>query len=200
MIFKSYNQHIIRPLVYLTLAVLGCTLLTVLYCIYEFDFHLREVPTKERMEVTPLQIKTVKDVRIWEFLSIDDEELVTRTKKNLLKDAQLTRIYYGKVRFGIDLDKASPDWVQMVGDTVDVTLPRLQLLDHVYVDEARTETFYETGSWSNEEKEALYAEAQQQMKKRCVTNENVQIAQRNAIQQFEKIFMAMGFMYVNVHF
>ena len=83
---------------------------------------------------------------------------------------------------------------------MDVTLPRLQLLDHVYVDEARTETFYETGSWSNEEKEALYAEAQQQMKKRCVTNENVQIAQRNAIQQFEKIFMAMGFMYVNVHF
>ena len=68
MIYKSYNQHIIRPLVYLTLAVLGCTLLTVLYCIYEFDFHLREVPTKERMEVTPLQIKTVKDVRIWEFL------------------------------------------------------------------------------------------------------------------------------------
>ena len=31
MIYKSYNQHIIRPLVYLTLAVLGCTLLTVLY-------------------------------------------------------------------------------------------------------------------------------------------------------------------------
>ena len=152
------------------------------------------------MEVTPLQIKTVKDVRIWEFLSIDDEELVTRTKKNLLKDAQLTRIYYGKGRFGIDLEKASADWVKMVGDTVDVTLPRLQLLDHVYVDEARTETFYETGSWSNEEKEALYAEAQQQMKNRCVTNENVQIAQRNAIQQFEKIFMAMGFMYVNVHF
>ena len=26
MIYKSYNQHIIRPLVYLTLAVLGCGL------------------------------------------------------------------------------------------------------------------------------------------------------------------------------
>lgn len=200
MIYKSYNQNVIRPLVYLTLAVLAGTLLTILFCVFHFNFKIRHVPSDEHMKVSPMQIKSVKDVRIWEFMTLDDEELVTRTKKNILKDAQLTRIYYGKIRLGIDLDKTAPDWVKMVGDTVDVKLPKIELLDRRFVDEARTETFYENGSWSNEEKEQMYVEATRQMAKRCVTKENVLAAQENALQQFEKIFTAMGFMYVNVHF
>ncbi len=200
MIYKSFNQQVVRPLTYLTIAVLVGTLIVVLYYTFTNNFEMRHVPRDERMSVTPMQIKSVQDVRIWEFLSIDDEELVSKTKKHLLKDAHLTRIYYGKVRYGVDLARADSNWVQMIGDTVDVKLPPIQLLDERFIDEARTETFFESGSWSHAEKEALYTEAQKQMRTRCVTKENEDTAKRNALQQFEKIFTAMGFMYVHVHF
>lgn len=201
MIYKSYNQNVIRPLTYLTLAVLAAVAGLLIYSIFKFNFKVKAEPRKEQVQVSPMQIKSVKDTRIWEFLTVTDEELVTTSKKSLLSGtSHLTRIYYGKVRFGIDLDKAEEDWVTMRGDTVDVKLPRIQLLDRRFIDEARTETFFESGSWSNAEREQLYVEATRQMTKRCVTSENVEQARESAVAQFEKIFQAMGFMYVDVHF
>lgn len=157
MIYKSYNQNVIRPLTYLTLAVLVGTVLVLVFCTFKFNFKIKKEAHDSRLTVSPMQIQSIKDVRIWEFLNIRDEELVTTSKSSLLSGkSHLTRIYYGNVRFGIDLDKTIDQWVRMDSDTVDVTLPKIQLLDKRFIDEARTETFFESGSWTAAEKEPLH--------------------------------------------
>ena len=132
-----------------------------------------------KISVTPTQIKSVKETGEWEFLTIDVEELADTTATRLIgSDRRLTRIYYGTLRLGIDLRKAADDWVKMDGDTVDVTLPHIIMLD----------------------KEALYQQARRKMLSRCLTTENINIAQLNAVEQMTKLFQAMGYPYVDVHF
>jgi hypothetical protein len=154
-----------------------------------------------KISVTPTQIKSVKETGEWEFLTIDVEELADTTATRLIgSDRRLTRIYYGTLRLGIDLRKAADDWVKMDGDTVDVTLPHIIMLDKDFIDEAKTKAFYESGTWDQVSREALYQQARRKMLSRCLTTENINIAQLHAVEQMTKLFQAMGYPYVDVHF
>lgn len=131
-----------------------------------------------KISVTPTQIKSVKETGEWEFLTIDVEELADTTATRLIgSDRRLTRIYYGTLRLGIDLRKAADDWVKMDGDTVDVTLPHIIMLDKDFIDEAKTKAFYESGTWDQASRETLYQQARRKMLSRCLTTENINIAQ-----------------------
>ena len=110
------------------------------------------------------------------------------------------RIYYGTLRLGVDLSKLQDDDVVLRGDTVDVTLPAISLLDNDFIDEAKTKSFYETGTWPQSTRAALFQKAKKQMLARCMTRENVHIAQYNAVEEITRVFKAMGFEYVDVHF
>ena len=154
-----------------------------------------------KISVTPTQIKSVKETGQWEFLTIDVEELADTTATRVLgSDRRLTRIYFGTLRLGIDLKDAADDWVKMDGDTVDVTLPTIIRLDEDFIDEAKTKAFYESGTWDQESREALYQQARRKMLSRCLTTDNINIAQLNAVEQMTKLFEAMGYPYVDVHF
>ena len=158
-------------------------------------------PSDEEVEADTINLASVRDIGQWEFLTISDEELVDTTANRLLgKDKQLTRIYYGTLHFGVDLSKMSNEAVKMVGDTVDVTLPSITLLDDNFIDEARTKSFYEEGSWDQSTRERLYQKAKQQMLKRCMTEDNINIAQANAAYEIGQLFRSLGYVNVDVHF
>ena len=44
-----------------------------------------------------------------------------------------------------------------------MTLPKIGLLDKDFIDEARTESFYESGSWKPSDRDALYKKAYRRM-------------------------------------
>ena len=160
-----------------------------------------ETARRGKISVTPTQIKSVKETGQWEFLTIDVEELAdTAATRMIGSDRRLTRIYYGTLRLGIDLREAADDWVKMDGDTVDVTLPTIIMLDEDFIDEAKTKAFYESGTWDQASREALYQQARRKMLSRCLTTDNINIAQLNAVEQMTKLFEAMGYPYVDVHF
>ena len=121
--------------------------------------------------------------------------------KSIFVDRELVRIYYGTLRLGIDLHKAKPQWLHVENDSIVVaTLPNVELLDRNFIDEARTQSFFESGSWSADDKEKLYNIAYKKMLKRCFTKENIATAENNAQQQFEKMLKAMGYKNVRVEF
>ena len=123
-----------------------------------------------------------------------------RREHELIYQRVLTRIYYGTLRLGIDLSKLRAQDVRLVEDTVVVKLPPVGLLDDNFIDETRTKTFFSKGSWEPSDREALYARARKQMLARCLTEENIHIAQANAIDEVTNLFQSMGFMYVKIHF
>jgi len=158
-------------------------------------------PGDSSITVDKTQVNAIRDIGQWEFLTISDEELVDSTESRLIgSDKKITRIYYGTLRLGIDMAQLRDDALRMRADTLDVTLPPVTLLDDDFIDEARTKPFYENGSWDQKAREALYEQAKRKMKQRCLTEDNINIAQLNATEEVAQVFRSMGYQYVDVHF
>lgn len=146
----------------------------------------------DRIDVTPTIITSMKQIGEWEFLSVNDEELVDTIKRGFLRDDKLVRIYYGKLSLGINMHYVSPRWIRQQGDSVLVALPKIELLDKDFIDEARTKAFIETGSWTDADRDSLYHRAYAKMLTRCLTEENIKTARENASLQFGKMLKALG--------
>ena len=155
------------------------------------------IDEEKNIRLSPTMVESIKNTGQWEFLSINDEEMVDTISKGFFGNDELSRIYYGTLRFGIDTKDAN---ISMEEDTVMVTLPKIKLLDNDFIDEARTKSFFETGSWNNNDREKLYKKAYKAMKARCLTKENTDMAEKNAILQMKNLFKSFGFEFVKVQF
>lgn len=158
------------------------------------------VSSNKQIDVSPEEIRKIKDIGQWEFLSIRTEELAELDEQALLGDKQLAKIYTGTVRIGIDMKKAPDDWFTAKGDTAVLYLPAVGLLDNNFIDEAQTKAFYEKGTWRPEDKNKLYAIAHRKMLARCLKVENLRAARQQASAQFSQIFFAFGYKYVIINY
>ena len=156
--------------------------------------------TDDRIDVTPQQIRSMRAIGQWEFLSISDEEMIDTIRRGIFFDDQLVRIYYGTMRLGIDMQQLRDSAFTSRGDTLVVALPPIQLLDNNFIDEARTRSFISKGEWSGADREALYRRARQKMLRQCLTLENLRRAQENADEQISDMLRVMGFEHVSVTF
>ena len=154
--------------------------------------------TDEKIDVTPTQIMSIKAIGEWEFLSVSAEELVDTVRKGFFSDDQLARIYYGTLRLGIDMSQLEAGWIEASGDSVSLLLPQVGLLDTAFIDEARTKSFFESGKWSPEDKEAMYKKAYSLMKAHCLTKENLQAAEANGEEQMRNMMRSIGFKNVKI--
>ena len=159
-----------------------------------------ELGVDDRIGDTPTQIESMRAIGEWEFLSVSNEELVDTVRKGLLSDDHLVRIYYGTLRLGINMHQARPHWLTVSGDTATAVLPKVGLLDKDFIDEARTKSFYESGSWQESDREALYKKAYRMMLQRCMTPSNLKAAEENAEAQFRKMLLALGYKTVIIKF
>lgn len=156
--------------------------------------------TDTEIDITPTQIQSIMAIGEWEFLSVSAEELVDTTRKKLFSNDELARIYYGTLRLGVNMHHVKPGWIETRGDSVTMTLPAIGLLDKDFIDEARTKSFYESGSWKADDREALYKKAYRMMTQHCLTKENLQAAESNGREQFTNMLQSMGYTNVKISF
>ena len=104
---------------------------------------------------TPTQIQSIRDIGQWEFLAINNEEIIDTVRHGFFGDAELVRIYYGTLRLGIDLQDTDKDFIRVQGDSILVQLPPIKLLDHQFIDEARTTSFFEKGDWTAKDRDDM---------------------------------------------
>lgn len=159
-----------------------------------------EIGADQTIDITPEQIKSIKAIGEWEFLSISDEEMVDTIRKGIFSDDHLVRIYYGTMRLGINLKQVEPGWIVARGDTISVTLPPIGLLDRDFIDEARTKSFYESGSWEAKDREALLKRAYHRMLRRGLTPQNLQSARENGDAQVRQVLRSMGFQQISIKY
>lgn len=155
---------------------------------------------EENIGLTPTQIMSMREIGQWEFLSIEDEELVDTVKRGLFSNGSLTRIYYGTLRLGFDMRTVKDGWIRREADTLHVTLPAITLLDNDFIDEARTKSVFEAGSWSDNDRALLYEQARRKMISRCLTPTNIRSAEQNASRQVSQMIKSMGINYVRIRF
>ena len=178
-----------------TLAVVG--LILVLFILrwvdQKIDGNFIRFGTDSKIDITPEQITAIRAIGQWEFLSVSDEELVDTVRRSLLGSDELVRIYYGTLRLGIDMQMVEPDAIKTHGDTIVARMPAVGLLDHDFIDEARTRSFHESGRWTADDRERLYKKAYRLMLSHALTPQNLRTAQDNADAQLRKMFRAMGY-------
>jgi hypothetical protein len=81
---------------------------------------------------------------------------------------------------------------------VSVDLPRIDLLDYDFIDEARTKAFYESGNWTAADREALYQKARRQMLAHGLTPANKRAAEQNGDTQIRRLLKSMGYNQVTI--
>ena len=199
---KQKNRNISEALVQLqrlgiVAAILAATVLGLWFCHEMKDSHV-EMGASETIDITPTQIQSIEAIGEWEFLSVSNEELVDTVRKGLFSNDELVRIYYGTLRLGVNMHQASPRWLTVEGDTVRAMLPKVGLLSKDFIDEARTKSFFESGKWKPEDKEALYQKAYRQMKAHCLTKENLQAAEANGEEQMRNMMRSMGYKNIKI--
>lgn len=159
-----------------------------------------EITADQRIDITPEQIQSIKAIGEWEFLSISDEEMVDTIRKGIFSDDHLVRIYYGTMRLGINLKQVESGWISTNGDTLNIMLPQIALLDKDFIDEARTKSFFESGSWSPKDREAMMRRAYQRMLQRGLTPQNMEAARVNGDTQVRQVMQGMGFKHVKIQY
>lgn len=152
-----------------------------------------ETTINQKIDITPSEIRSIQDIGQWEFLHVSTEELVDTIREHFLSNDRLTRIYYGSIRLGIDLKKFDPKQTKVANDTLFATLPPIEILNPNIIDEARTRAFIEEGNWNAADREMLYEQAKHKILQRCLTKNNLQVAEENAKTQLGNVFKAMGF-------
>ena len=156
------------------------------------------IGTDSEVNVSPTQIRHIKAIGEWEFLSVSAEEMVDTVRRGLLGNDELVRIYYGTLRLGLNMHQVEPGWIDSEGDSVRLILPKIGLLDRDFIDEARTKAFFESGNWTPKDRELLYRKAHRQMLSHCLTSENLNEARSNAEQQLTQMMRAMGYRRVRI--
>ena len=152
----------------------------------------------DSISISPTRIESIRNIGEWEFLAVSDEEIVDTVRRRFFGDDCLARIYYGTLRLGINMKETKPHWLTMSNDTVVARLPKIKLLDEDFIDETRTRPFYAEGPWKAADYKALYNKAYTKMRQRCLTKENIRIAEQNAIDQFTSLLHSMGYENVRV--
>ena len=200
---KSWSLAPVRDLILKALLV---TVAVVAIVLIE-RHHIHKVSTtstpaviakSEKIDITPLQIRSIEQIGEWSFLEINDEELVDTVRHGFFSDDKLVRIYYGTLRLGINLKEAHEGWLAFEGDTLCAVLPPIRLLDNNFIDEARTRSFIESGKWTHQDRKAMYDRAARMMRQRGLTRANYQTARSNAKAQFEQMLRSMGYDKVKV--
>lgn len=186
----------------LTTVTTVIVLLTILFAFIAWFIHGLSVKVENDNHITisETQIQSLRDIGEWEFLAINDEELVDTVRHGMFSDDELTRIYYGTLRLGIDMANVQDGWISVEGDTITAVLPQVKLLDTNFIDEARTKAFFERGTWSQQARANLYEKARRQMLSRCLTDSNMESARQNASSQFYALLQSMGFKHIKIRF
>lgn len=152
-----------------------------------------KIETTRNIDATANQILSIRDLRQWEALSVECEEMVDTTEKHIFGNKSLVRIYTGTLRIGIDMSSAPRNWFTARGDTAFLRLPPVVLLNPEFINEARTRTFSENGKWDAAVYEALYQKARIKMLQRSFGIQQRQQAQQNIEEKFESMFRAFGY-------
>ena len=93
-----HNNILTRYLRFKTMSVLILIIIAVvsLLLLFKCTDNRFEILSDNKISLTPLQITSIKETGEWEFLSIEDEEIVDTIRKGWFGDDSLIRIIMGQ--------------------------------------------------------------------------------------------------------
>ncbi|MBR4689952.1 MAG: DUF4230 domain-containing protein [Bacteroidales bacterium] len=145
-------------------------------------------------------IKKISEFNVITFY----EELVLKEKKDtqvffeqVSTTNEIVIIAKGSVRVGFDLSKVKESDIVVMGDTLTVIVPSVEIFD-IIVNPSDFEIFFEDGSWSHEEVTKIESNAKSRLKEDAINNNILNKANEIGIEKLVSFFRSFGFKIVNI--
>lgn len=116
--------------------------------------------------------------------------------KSISKD-EIVIIAKGKVRAGFKLDKLSDDDIIANGDTLNVKLPKAEILD-VLVNPSDFDIYVEDGTWDSQTVTKIKSKAADNIKNNALKSGVLEKAQESGVKKFVELFKSFGFTEVTI--
>jgi hypothetical protein len=173
-------------------------------------------PKPVLIDNTPLVITQIKSIALLNTATLYKEMVIdsisvkqvtlpmvfypfTLTPKPLELRKQIVLIINGKITAGIDLKNMADSNVFVMNDSVRLNLPKPRITD-IFINPSATETFYESGEWSNEEVIAVKQIARNRLIVEAGRQQLIQKAATKAKTVIEKFLRLSGFKKINIQF
>lgn len=165
-----------------------------------------------RVEATPVVIREIKSISELVTIVYADEVVMTKTKRGkglpslittgngvmMMPDYdKLVIIGRGKVIAGVNLQKLDSSMISIVKDSIFLQLPKAEILSTI-VNPSGYETFVEDGDWLEDEVIALKLSIQNEIAKRAVEQNVLNLAITRAESVLTKLLENLGFKKVKV--
>ena len=113
-------------------------------------------------------------------------------KKDGLVTDEIVIIANGKVRAGFNLKGLSDDDIIVQGDTLTVTLPKVEILD-VIVNPANFDVYVETGEWNENKVTEIKKQALEQIKSDAINDGILDKAKESGLKKLQEMFKSFGY-------
>lgn len=148
---------------------------------------------------TPSQLEEIRSIRELEVAHFDCEELYEFKREGRIFDDELTKVYYAKLRIGIDLSEVKESDIEKGEKKIKITLPDVRLLNEgKMLDFSRT--FSESGDIDNELRREASKAAEEWIVEKYVTEEVIQNARRSVASYIENYLRSIGYEEIEVVF
>lgn len=210
---KTIYKWIKRTLV---LVLLGLIILFIFQRLHIFSgFGNLFKPKPVLIDNTPLVIKEIKAIAqlntasMYQEIVVDSSAITTSgmpvminpfslTPRPVIMKKEIVLIIKGSVTAGIDLKNLSEKEVFVKDDSVSIALPAAAITD-VFINPSGIETFYENGTWSNEEVTAVKLSARRKLLAEAERQHLLKKAETKAKAVLELFLRAAQFKKIDIH-
>lgn len=148
---------------------------------------------------TPSQIEEIRQIRELEVAHFDCEELYEYKREGRIYDDELTKVYYAKLKIGIDLREVKESDIEKDGKKIKITLPDVKLLNEGKIlDFSRT--FSESGDIDNQLRRDASKAAEEWIVEKYVTEEVIQNGRRSVVSYIENYLRSIGYEEIEIRF
>lgn len=148
---------------------------------------------------TPSQIEEIRQIGELEVAHFDCEELYEFKREGRIYDDELTKVYYAKLKIGIDLSEVKESDIEKDGKTIKVTLPEVRLLNEGKIlDFSRT--FSQSGDVDNTFRRDAAKAAEEWIVRKYITSEVMENARRSVVSYVENYLRSIGYEEIKIVF
>lgn len=112
-------------------------------------------------------------------------------KENLMED-EICIIANGKVRAGYDFEKLADDAIKVLGDTLELKLPEVEIFE-IVVNPSNFDIYVNDGNWSHEQVTELQNKAKEKIEEDAKKAGVLEKAKTSGKEQLVNLFKTFGF-------
>ena len=146
-------------------------------------------PHEYKMEKTATVLRSIENTSKWVLLTVEDEEVVI--KEHTL--GNVAKIYPSVYELGIEVDDKQEWFAIEETDSSKVAylkLPAITILNSNGINATKVNNVY--GNADDAEKIAMQKEAEIKLKRRALSDANIEVAKKNAKKLFDNLFGILG--------